>query len=726
MAEEGKNKVARSLLDLQPTALLELFRIYPDRVNKPSQWLGFHGGAVYSESIQWQGFKYLPLSMESEGFDILGDGKLARPKIRVANQNNIITQLLQVHKDFKNASFIRKRVSVKFIDDANFEGGNPFGEADPKAELTDETWLMGRKTQESKLFVEFELNSPLDLEGFNVNSRSVVSKFCYWQYRGEGCRYQGLPIEKSDGQNFQDLGGSGVAPSYTPQAGYVGSFFDNPNSIWNELDEYSKGAIVITQSPTIFLASPDPNTRGEPLKTAYVCVQNNSGQSPEGNPSFWQRDGCTKKLSACKKRFNEIDLLAFVEGQNVDKSFNAIQISGQASNTQVSASAAGSFPIPTNTGLFHSTASELTGQLTGEFTIMGWVSVNNISPVGAGILSTSPRDDQNWPNNQWLNINTTTSLLNERGVSRKTRGNATDQIAANYMGDTINPKSASYQNNSYRTINLHKKSGGVGWRSWVQYIITNSKDPNPAEGVEGEDATTLIKFYVNAQSMSTDNAFTFGNSRGRYGGLNENLGNFASLTDRKAMDWPTSYNATTALPETFMLGAVEYYPGRVGYRDTQTTPYTTSMNGELGPWAVWNRPLNDEEISYLYKQIRTPNNVSNALDYAPRNYYECTGRFGTITGGEVEVGDETLSYGKDSLVAWWDASTGLIGATSSTGMLDIHTGGIHLTGSGEFLGINQDYKEAPSTLLQNPTPTFPNFGGFPGTDGFSYARNTQM
>ena len=219
MAEEGKNKVARSLLDLQPTALLELFRIYPDRVNKPNQWLGFHGGSIYSECIIWQGSKYLPLAMESEGFDILGDGKLARPKVRVANQNNIITQLLQVHKDFKNASFIRKRVSVKFIDDENFEGGNPFGEADPKAELTDETWLMGRKTQESRLFVEFELNSPLDLESSSVNPRSIVSKFCPWQYRGEGCRYEGLPIERSDGEKFQDLGGNGVAPQYRRPVG---------------------------------------------------------------------------------------------------------------------------------------------------------------------------------------------------------------------------------------------------------------------------------------------------------------------------------------------------------------------------------------------------------------------------------------------------------------------------------------------------------------------------
>ena len=36
MAAEGKNKVASSLLDLQPTAILELFKVYPDRINNPS------------------------------------------------------------------------------------------------------------------------------------------------------------------------------------------------------------------------------------------------------------------------------------------------------------------------------------------------------------------------------------------------------------------------------------------------------------------------------------------------------------------------------------------------------------------------------------------------------------------------------------------------------------------------------------------------------------------
>jgi phage-related protein len=635
--------------------------------------------------------------MESEGFDILGDGKLARPKIRVANQNNIITQLLQVHKDFKNAQFVRKRVSVKFIDDVNFEGGNPFGEADPKAELTDETWLMGRKTQESRLFVEFELNSPLDLESFSVNSRSIISKFCYWQYRGEGCRYQGLPIERDDGEKFQDLDGNGVAPDDNP------SFFNIPTGIWSVSGEYNKGNIVVTESPTIFLANPNPNLKGEPLKTAYVCVQDNRGQSPEGNPSYWQKDGCTKKLSACRKRFNTIDLVAFEAGQNINSGFNAIQISGSPSEDDPL--------VPAHTGLFHTTVPELTGQLTGEFTIMGWVNINVNSPVGAGILSTSPRDDQFWPNTQYLNINANTSLLNVKGSSNYKRGNKTNQISASYFGYEISSNTDHPSYNAYRTVALHEEQSAGDSREWVQYIITNSKDASFINGA-GEDQDTLIKFYVNGVNKSR-NQVTLG------GRATNNIGNFASLTQRKNMNWGT--NGEIALPQTFMLGAVEFYPGRRGY-EFPTTPHTTSMNGALGPWAVWNRPLNDEEIDYLYKKIPTPNSYSNDLDFAPRNYYECTGRFGTITGS----GDGSLAYGKDSLVAWWDASTGLIPSTLKTGMLDIHTGDIHLTGSGDFTGIDQDYKEAPLTLLQNPTPEFPNFGGFPGTDGFGYARNTQV
>jgi lambda family phage minor tail protein L len=714
MAEEGKNKVARSLLDLQPTAILEIFRIYPDRVNQPNLFMGFHGGAIYSQSIVWQDYKYLPLSMESEGFDILGDGKLARPKIRVANQHNIITQFLQVYKDFKNAKVVRKRVSVKFIDDVNFEGGNPFGEADPNAELTNETWLMGRKTQESKLFVEFELTSPLDIDNFSVNSRNIISKFCYWQYRGEGCRYAGLPIEDSDGNPFEDIDGVAVVPKYNAPADSPVWFFNDESAIWNPSKEYEKGDIVVTESPTLFLANEKANGVGTPLKTVFVCVSGgHNGQPPEGNPSYWRKDGCSKRLSACQKRFTTAQSVAFRQGQNITRNFDCIQISGQ-SNT-------GTHPDPMHTGLFHTTVPELTGQLTGEFTIMGWVNINSNSPIGAGILSTSPRDDLNWPNNQFLNINSDTRIDPEfrRGTDQfveemisKTRQQRTDNVSVNYMGYLIDPSDASEEKNAFRSIFLHgEQKNNMDSRKWFQYIITNSTGSADFINGEGEEENTVIKFYVNGESKSDDLNSEI---------LSQNLGNFASLSQRKNMTWPP--DGEKALPQTFMLGAVEYYGGTSGYDATQTTAYTTSMNGALGPWAVWNRAINDEERDYLRKPISPPFNVTNSIDFAPRNYDECTGRFGTLTGS----GDGTLSYGSHSLVAWWDGTTGHIGGTTTNAMLDIHTGDIHLTGSGDFTGISQSYEEAPLALYKNATTPNPNFGGFPGTDGFSYGRNSQM
>jgi len=688
MAAEGKNKVASSLLDLQPTSVLELFRVFPDRINKPTLFLGFHGGSVYEKSIVWQGVEYLPLAIESEGFDILADGKLARPKIRVANKNNIITNFLQNYKDFKNAKIIRKRVSVKFIDDVNFEGGNPFGTPDPKAELTDETWLMGRKTQESKIFVEFELNSPLDLENFTVNNRSIVSKFCYWQYRGEGCRYAGLPIERDDGENFLDPTGGPVVPNYKKPANSPVSFFNDPSALWSAGREYVKGDVVIQESPTIILPA-TPNQVGSPLKTAFVCVADNSGQSPDGNPSYWQKDGCTKKLSACRKRFNDVDLVSFVAGQNIQSGFSGVLISGMKSEDD---------DIPTHTGLFHSTVQGLTGHFTGQWTIMGWVNINDNSPVGAGVFSTSAKDDGSWPNSRFLNINSATT-----SNGRNARGSNTNNISAGYVGYLLDRTDDDSSKNAYRKVNLHAKQNGGDSREWVQYIITNSTDTANFINGQGDNQDTLIKFYVNGVSQSASNESTRGTNL-----LATNQGNFASLSEREAMTWD---GGKKALPQTFMLGAVEYYQGTLGYENPNAA-YTTSMNGCIGPWAVWNRVINEEEINFLYKRIRTPNQTSNSLDYAPRDYYECSGNFESITG--------------EGLVAWWDASTGIV-AGSTLGMLDIHTAGpYHLTGSGEFQGIQETYQEAPETLLENPTPEHPRFGGFPGTDGFSYGRNAQV
>ena len=711
MAAEGQNKVASSLLDLQPTAVLELFRVYPDRISQPSLFLGFHGGSIFDKAITWQGVKYLPLAVESEGFDILGDGKLPRPKIRVANQNHIITNLLQNHDDFKNAKVIRKKVSVKFLDDSNFDGGNPFGLADPKAELSNETWIMGRKTQESKVFVEFELNSPLDLESFSVNARSVVAKFCPWQYRGQGCRYQGFPIEREDGLSFQDNGKTGIVPNYDykdPNSPI--DFFFDPAAEWNSTQYYQQGNISIITNPQVTLPPLDGDitSSGDPLKTVFVCVQANSGQAPENNPSYWQKDGCTKRLQACKKRFNPASDAVFVAGQNVNTGFSYIALSGGPDLIGEFYNGTITRPLPQNTGLFHTHATEITGKLTGDFTLIGWANVLDSSPLGAGVFSTTERDAGSLPNMQFININSQI-----QGATNTNVGQARGFIGANWMGAQKNHK-------NQLNLNALQSAESAEQKEWAMYTVTHETGVQPTAWGGGVDYDTLIKVYVNNEEQS----YFRGSWRGS---INATLGNFCSLANRddSELRWTGPNGPVYGFPRTFMLGAVEQFYTTNSHADIAaygSYSKVTSIRGGIGPWALWNRALTPQEMQYLYKEITPPNLVQGVLNYAPRSYYECSGEMGTITGS----GNATLPHATDSLIAWWDGSTGLIPSTRKTGMLDIHTGGFHLTGSGIFNGETQTYAEGPRFLVPNPTPTNPRFGGFPGTDGFSYGRTTQL
>ena len=144
--------------------------------------------------------------------------------------------------------------------------------------------------------------------------------------------------------------------------------------------------------------------------------------------------------------------------------------------------------------------------------------------------------------------------------------------------------------------------------------------------------------------------------------LEGDLANFAGKDSREAITFDS--NSIKAMPQTFMLGAVEQQFGRKGY-ENDSDPHVSTINGGIGPWALWNRSLSEQEIAFLYKEITTPYNstTSNkALTHVPRTYYECTGLFSDITG--------------DRLRAWWDGSTEVISA-GVTGMVDIHTGNFY-------------------------------------------------
>lgn len=362
---QGQDRIAKSLLDLQPTAILDFYRLYPDIVNKPNLVINIHGGSIFKGPITWQGIEYQPVSIEAEGFELTSNTRLPRPKIRIANKDYLITSLLMNNFDFKNAQVVRKRTFLKHIDDVNFDGGNPFGEADSTAEISEEKYVIGQKTQENKIFVEFELTSPLDLENFEVNHRKILGKYCYWMYRGQGCNYDGPPINRENGQLFLDPTGGYVVPN-------IDDFSNSdPSFLWQATKTYQKSDIVYRENKNIIINPVDGVGEAQPMKLWYVCVSGNVGQRPEENPTYWQKDGCNKKLSSCRLRFADSFLLDYVTNE-VEYTGEYIRFSG--------ASVDGNY-----TGRLFTDNPNVTGVFANDnFTVGMW-----IKPIGANSAHTN-------------------------------------------------------------------------------------------------------------------------------------------------------------------------------------------------------------------------------------------------------------------------------------------------------------------------------------------------
>lgn len=367
MASEGRNKAAKSLLDLQPTAVLELFVLYPDFVNQPSKSFSFHSGSVFTESLVWNGVRYLPIPVETEGFGIFGDGTLPRPKIKVSNANKVVSVLLQNFNDLKNGVVFRIKVFVKHLDHFNFDAGNPFGTPDGNAEISREKYLIGQKVLENYEYAEFELNLPTDLDNFEVNPRSVNAKYCYWNYRGLGCMYAGKPIETANCESFKNKNGDIIDVKQNDNDDFDSAEFEYDSQI-----AYAEGQFVFLYNKKIILGRSDDD---EPIfsKTWYVCVENNGVgvpnigvQFPEDNPTYWVQDSCSKKIQSCKRRFNQnLEYEKFVGSVSQDLKFVSYRVKDTKEGIQ----------FATQNALFTGPNGVLTYKKGSSkpFTITGWI-----------------------------------------------------------------------------------------------------------------------------------------------------------------------------------------------------------------------------------------------------------------------------------------------------------------------------------------------------------------
>lgn len=189
--------VTADIQKLEPGQLVELFEL--DATALGGDIAYFHGHA-HGQSIWLDGAQYTAWSIKADGFEITGE-KQPVPKLAVGNVNGAISALCIYYDDLVGAKITRRRTFVRYLDAANFPGGNP--EADPTQQFPQEVWFIERKSGESSDVVEFELASALDFNGVQLPRRQIIGGRCLWLsiggYRGPWCNYTGGPVAKADG-----------------------------------------------------------------------------------------------------------------------------------------------------------------------------------------------------------------------------------------------------------------------------------------------------------------------------------------------------------------------------------------------------------------------------------------------------------------------------------------------------------------------------------------------
>jgi lambda family phage minor tail protein L len=188
---------------LEPGAVIELYEL-DTTVIGGADVLRFtpHGPNELGNDIVWAGNTYVRYPIEASGFERSGQGRLPRPTIRAANVSGVLGAMALSLAGLVGAKLTRTRTFVRYLDAANFAGGNP--QADPNQYLDREIWFVDRKANENAVFIEWELAAAFDVAGVMLPRRQIVQNVCTWRYRSAECGYTGGPVADINDQPTSD------------------------------------------------------------------------------------------------------------------------------------------------------------------------------------------------------------------------------------------------------------------------------------------------------------------------------------------------------------------------------------------------------------------------------------------------------------------------------------------------------------------------------------------
>ena len=189
------------LQKINPSSIVELFQLeLITAIHGSNTKYYFHNGTNTNgnTNLIFNNIEYTKMPIEADGFEFNGR-QTPRPRLRISNiLGTFTTILLTLPQGLEGAQVTRIRTLARYVDNANFTGGqillengsnllledgfaidmdqgiNPFGTPDPTATFDEQIFIIDRKSTENRDIIEFELAATYDIAGVRLPKRQVL------------------------------------------------------------------------------------------------------------------------------------------------------------------------------------------------------------------------------------------------------------------------------------------------------------------------------------------------------------------------------------------------------------------------------------------------------------------------------------------------------------------------------------------------------------------------
>lgn len=190
---------------LSPSALVALYTL--DLSKQGGGLLRFTPGPLDGGNVSFGGVVYQPLPIEETGMYWDGAGPAPTPTLRMSNVTNALSALIIAWDHLRGATVTRVETLRDYLD------GQP--QANPAAILSQESFVVVRKSAHTSTMAEWELGAPTDVDGKSIPKRQIM-KICDHRYRrwaGTGWDYSDATCPYRGGPMFDETGAAVTDPA---------------------------------------------------------------------------------------------------------------------------------------------------------------------------------------------------------------------------------------------------------------------------------------------------------------------------------------------------------------------------------------------------------------------------------------------------------------------------------------------------------------------------------